>query len=69
MIRDLELEQPGAEQRADLCDVCIVGAGAAGIVLAVELAALGKRVTLIEGGGRTIEEESQELVSERGGWA
>jgi choline dehydrogenase-like flavoprotein len=60
LIRDLEQEQPGAEQRADVCDVCIVGAGAAGIVLAVELAQLGRRVTLLEGGGATIEEESQE---------
>ena len=60
MIRDLEQEQPGAEQRADVCDVCIVGAGAAGIVLAVELARLGRRVTLLEGGGATIEQESQE---------
>ena len=56
MIRDLEREQPGAER----ADVCIVGAGAAGIVLAVELARLGKSVVLLEGGGASIEEASQE---------
>jgi len=37
-----------------------VGAGAAGIVLAVELARLGKRVLLLEGGGAAIEAASQE---------
>jgi choline dehydrogenase-like flavoprotein len=57
LIRDLEREQPGAEERAD---ICIVGAGAAGIVLAVELARMGRRVTLLEGGGAAIEETSQE---------
>lgn len=57
MIRDLERETPARGERAD---VCIVGAGAAGIVLAVELARLGRRVTLLEGGGAEIEEASQE---------
>lgn len=41
-------------------DVCIVGAGAAGICLAVELNRLGKRVLLLEGGGPEIEVASQE---------
>ncbi len=41
-------------------DVCIVGAGAAGIVLAVELVRKGKRVLLLEGGGAEIEEAAQE---------
>ena len=41
-------------------DVCIVGGGAAGIVLAVELARQGKRVLLLEGGGGEVEELSQE---------
>lgn len=58
MIRDLLHDQPGPDSRFD---VCVVGAGAAGIVLAVELARLGKRVALLEAGGREIEEESQEL--------
>ncbi len=57
MIFDLLQVQPDTESVAD---VCIVGAGAAGIVLAVELARLGKRVLLLEGGGPQIEDESQE---------
>jgi len=42
-------------------DVCIVGAGAAGIALAIEFARRGKTVLLIEGGGATREESSQAL--------
>ncbi|MGH9379104.1 MAG: FAD-dependent oxidoreductase, partial [Thermoanaerobaculia bacterium] len=34
-------------------DVCIVGAGAAGITLARELASARRRVVLLEGGGTT----------------
>ena len=56
-IRDLEREAPRAGERAD---VCVVGAGAAGIVLAVELLRLGRRVTLLEAGGADIEAASQE---------
>ena len=57
MIRDLHQSQPEASTTAD---ICIVGAGAAGIVLAVELARRGKRVLLLEGGGSGIEEASQD---------
>lgn len=57
MIRDLVQDAPNA---SDSADVCIVGAGAAGIVLAVELTWQGKRVVVLEGGGRDVEEESQE---------
>ena len=57
MIRDLVKDRP---LRGDRADVCIVGAGAAGILLAVELVRLGKRVILLEGGGEKIEEESQD---------
>lgn len=57
MIRDLERELPGPDERAD---VCVVGAGAAGIVLAVELARMGKRVVLLEAGGAEIEDRSQD---------
>lgn len=65
MIRDLLLQQPEA---ATVADVCIVGAGAAGIVLAVDLARRGKNVLLLEGGGREIEEASQDTyVSEIAG--
>jgi choline dehydrogenase-like flavoprotein len=42
-------------------DVCIVGAGAAGITLAVESAQKGKKVFLLEGGGATREDSSQSL--------
>ena len=49
-------------------DVCIVGAGAAGITLAAELARQGKRVLLLESGGSKEEEIQQQLnVSERTG--
>jgi choline dehydrogenase-like flavoprotein len=41
--------------------VCIVGAGAAGISLAVELASRGVGVTLLESGGLTIEPATQAL--------
>jgi choline dehydrogenase-like flavoprotein len=42
-------------------DLCIVGAGAAGITLAVESARKGKKVLLLEGGGATREDSSQSL--------
>ena len=57
VIRDLI---DGAPPRSEKADVCIVGAGAAGICLAVELNRLGKRVLLLEGGGPEIESESQD---------
>jgi choline dehydrogenase-like flavoprotein len=44
-----------------LADICIVGAGAAGITLAVEFARRGKKVLLLEGGGATREDSSQAL--------
>jgi choline dehydrogenase-like flavoprotein len=56
MIRDLLLDRP---DNSITCDVCIVGAGASGIVLAVELVRLGKSVLMLEGGGAEIEEDSQ----------
>jgi len=42
-------------------DVAIVGAGAAGITLALKLASYGKKVALIEAGGQEYSEESQEV--------
>ena len=42
-------------------DVCVVGAGAAGISLTLELAARGVHVLLLESGGREAEERTQRL--------
>lgn len=42
-------------------DICIVGAGAAGIVLAAKMARRGKRVLLLESGGATAEPSAQDL--------
>jgi len=51
------------EQGADIeADVCIVGAGAAGITTASELSGLPVRVALIESGGFEFEDETQELM-------
>ena len=58
MIYDLEREGTLPEFDAD---VCVVGAGAAGIVLAGELVRRGRRVLLLESGGAVIEPAAQEL--------
>jgi len=50
----------GAGQSLDT-DVCIVGAGAAGITLALELAGTGLSVLLVESGGMEAEEAVQKL--------
>lgn len=42
-------------------DVCIVGAGAAGITLATELSGRGLQTILLESGGRQLEEATQAL--------
>jgi len=57
VIRDLLQSQP---EKSAAADICIVGAGAAGIVLAVDLARRGKTVLLLEGGGSEIEAASQD---------
>lgn len=44
-------------------DVCIVGAGAAGITLAREFDGSGKRIILLEGGGLDYTLDSQQLYS------
>ncbi len=44
-------------------DVCVVGAGPAGITLALRLAAAGRRVALLEGGGREFTAESQDAYA------
>lgn len=43
------------------CNVCIVGGGPAGIVLALELASKGLKIVLLEGGDLHFTDESQEL--------
>jgi aryl-alcohol dehydrogenase-like predicted oxidoreductase/choline dehydrogenase-like flavoprotein len=44
-------------------DVCVLGAGAAGIALATELAAAGQTVVVLEGGGGELEARSQALYN------
>ena len=56
MIHDLLSEKPTA---GFVADICIVGAGAAGIALAVESARKGRKVLLLEGGGAVREDSSQ----------
>ena len=58
MIHDTKELETGTSIEAD---VCIVGAGAAGISLALELANQGRSVAFLEGGGRESSPESQEL--------
>jgi choline dehydrogenase-like flavoprotein len=58
VIRDLLHDSPSAGL---IADICIVGAGAAGITLAVESARKGKKVLLLEGGGALREDSSQAL--------
>jgi len=42
-------------------DVCIVGAGAAGLSVALQFIGQGKRVVVLEGGGLELSEESQNI--------
>ena len=42
-------------------DICIVGAGAAGITLALELVPTGKKILLLEGGDLRPKAQSQSL--------
>lgn len=58
MIVDFERERT---RPSFVADVCIVGAGAAGIVLAAQLMRVGKRVLLLESGGIKEEETVQQL--------
>jgi choline dehydrogenase-like flavoprotein len=46
-------------------DVCIVGAGAAGLTVAAELEGSGARVLLLESGGRAFDERTQDLYRSR----
>ena len=44
-----------------LADVCIIGAGAAGVTLALDLIGSGLKVVLVESGGFSVEPETQAL--------
>jgi choline dehydrogenase-like flavoprotein len=58
MIDDARHVPSGSELAAE---ICIVGAGPAGITLALELARAGRRVLLVESGGRGVVPAAQEL--------
>lgn len=60
MIVDLDQSEPVAQPHAN---VCIAGAGAAGISLALELAKSGFQVTLLESGGWEEEQATQDLYA------
>ena len=60
MIFDVETAERSAFDRD--FDVCIIGAGPAGITLARRLAARGFDVALLEGGGLEWSEESQDVA-------
>jgi len=60
MITDLAGSEPGARPHTS---VCVAGAGAAGICLAVELAKSGVSVTLLESGGLEEEQATQDLYA------
>lgn len=57
MIKDYQSQK----ELRDVYDVCIIGAGPAGITLALHLAGKGRRVLLLEGGGHEYSQNSQSL--------
>ncbi|MHC8367366.1 FAD-dependent oxidoreductase [Pseudomonas sp. ZT5P21] len=57
MIKDYQTHK----ELRDFYDVCIIGAGPAGITLALRLAGNGRRVLLLEGGGHEYSQNSQSL--------
>lgn len=58
MIIDLQAPDAPRDIRAE---ICIVGGGAVGLSMAVQLARAGSDVVLLEGGGRSLEQASQAL--------
>lgn len=58
MLTDLEKSDNEVDCKGD---VCVVGGGAVGLVIAAQLSRMGKRVILLEGGGVGLEERSQAL--------
>ncbi|MGZ2411662.1 choline dehydrogenase-like flavoprotein [Sphingomonas sp. F9_3S_D5_B_2] len=59
MLIDLRQEPDAAG--AEVSDVCIIGAGAAGLTLARRLSERGQSVTLLESGGLDFEQATQDL--------
>src|SRR5215475_13009962 len=57
MLRDIDQ----LDDSTLVTDICIIGAGAAGIVLACELDGLGARVTVLESGRLDFDERTQGL--------
>jgi hypothetical protein len=57
MIKDWQTQK----ELRDSYDVCIIGAGPAGITLALRFAGNGRRVLLLEGGGHEYSQHSQSL--------
>jgi choline dehydrogenase-like flavoprotein len=53
MARIVDLNQSAGTGASVTCDVCVVGAGAAGLYLANRLAAAGLEVVVLEAGGQT----------------
>ena len=58
MIIDWRNDDPGLLD--ERFDVCVVGAGAVGLTLAAELERAGRRVLVLEAGGRVVEAEEQD---------
>ncbi len=59
----IDLNQAAKTFKSKQYDVCICGAGPAGITVAITLAKKGKRVALLEGGGLEYSEASQQLYA------
>ncbi|MEX3772716.1 FAD-dependent oxidoreductase [Pseudomonas sp. MYb118] len=57
MIKDYQSQK----ELREAYDICIIGAGPAGITLALRLAGQGRQVLLLEGGGREYSQDSQDL--------
>lgn len=56
----LDLDADGFPQELETFDICIAGGGIAGITLALKLAQRGRRILLLEAGGRDISDKSQD---------
>lgn len=58
MITDLT---SGCRHQTRMADICVIGAGTAGLALVRELLSSGYTVVVLESGGTTVEEETQQL--------